>query len=165
MRVWDLRTMRCVQQLNSRAVTESADGGGEADLLGLGSAAAPRAGSGSSGGSGGSSSTLPVELGGGGAAIVARHVRYEAGIGMSDRRQVSAMCFDAKHRRCRARRRLFNLFLSFDNCDLFLFGFVIWLVIIRNSMNRGVTVLDRRRALLQRVYVCFFMLLRAVFLK
>ena len=55
--------------------------------------------------------------------------------------------FDAKHRRCRARRRLFNLSLSFDNCDLFLFGFVIWLVLIRNSMNRGVTVLDRRRAL------------------
>ena len=64
---------------------------------------------------------------------------------------------------CKARRRyrsrrwlLFNLSLSFDNCDLFLFGFVIWRVMIRNSMNRGVTVLDRRRALLQRVSVRYF---------
>ena len=60
-------------------------------------------------------------------------------------------------RRCRARRwLLFNLFLSFHNCDLFLFGFVIWLVMIRNSMNREVTVRDRRRALLQRVCVRYF---------
>ena len=69
----------------------------------------------------------------------------------------SIWCKAPRARRCRARLwLLFNLFLSFDNSDLFLFGFVIWLVIIRISMNRVVTVLDTRRALLQRVCVRYF---------